>query len=152
MASLNKVQLIGHLGREPEVRYLPSGDPVANINLATTDRYKDRATGEMKESTEWHRISFFGKLADIAGQYLKKGSLVYIEGSLRTRKFNDKDGVERYSTEIRGETLQMLGNRPTGSQQAQSAAPNQRRPQATSAPPSHSVQDFDDMGFDPFHR
>jgi single-strand DNA-binding protein len=111
MASVNKVIIVGNLGRDPETRYLPSGDAVSNINVATTDRYKDKATGEMKEATEWHRISFFGKLAEIAGQYLKKGSQVYVEGSLRTRKYTDKDGIEKFATEIRGETMQMLGGR-----------------------------------------
>ena len=114
MASVNKVIIVGNLGRDPETRYLPSGDAVSNINVATTDRYKDKATGEMKEATEWHRISFFGKLAEIAGQYLKKGSQVYVEGSLRTRKYTDKDGVEKFATEIRGETMQMLGGRQGG--------------------------------------
>lgn len=111
MASVNKVILVGNLGRDPEVRYLPSGDAVANISIATTDRYKDKASGEFKESTEWHRVAFFGKLAEIAGQYLKKGSQVYVEGSLRTRKWQDKDGKDNYSTEIRAETMQMLGGR-----------------------------------------
>lgn len=111
MASVNKVIIVGNLGRDPETRYMPSGDAVTNINVATTDRYKDKQSGEMREATEWHRISFFGKLAEIAGQYLKKGSQVYVEGSLRTRKYTDKDGVEKYATEIRAETMQMLGGR-----------------------------------------
>ena len=93
MASVNKVILVGNLGRDPEVRYLPNGDAVANIAIATTDKWKDKQTGEAKEQTEWHRVSFFGKLAEIAGQYLNKGSQVYIEGKLQTRKYTDKDGV-----------------------------------------------------------
>ncbi|MEY4285185.1 MAG: Single-stranded DNA-binding protein [Pseudomonadota bacterium] len=111
MASVNKVIIVGNLGADPETRYLPSGDAVTSIRVATTDRYKDKQTGETKEATEWHRISFFGKLAEIAGQYLKKGSQVYVEGSLRTRKYTDKDGIEKYATDIRGDTMQMLGSR-----------------------------------------
>ena len=111
MASVNKVIIVGNLGCDPETRYMPSGDAVTNITVATTDRYKDKQSGEMKEATEWHRISFFGKLAEIAGQYLKKGSQVYVEGSLRTRKYTDKDGVEKFATEIRADTMQMLGSR-----------------------------------------
>jgi single-strand DNA-binding protein len=114
MASVNKVILVGNLGADPETRYLPSGEAVTNIRVATTDRWKDRQTGEMKEATEWHRIAFFGRLAEIAGEYLKKGSQVYVEGSLRTRKWQDKDGQERYTTEIRGDVMQMLGPRQGG--------------------------------------
>ncbi|MBB1631172.1 single-stranded DNA-binding protein [Cupriavidus sp. UME77] len=115
MASINKVILIGNLGADPETRYLPSGDAVTNIRLATTDRYKDKTSGEMKESTEWHRIAFFGKLAEIAGEYLKKGSQVYIEGRIRTRKWTDQAGAEKYSTEIVAEQMQMLGSRQSNS-------------------------------------
>lgn len=111
MASVNKVIIVGNLGRDPETRYMPSGDAVTNITVATTDRYRDKQSGDMKEATEWHRIAFFGKLAEIAGQYLKKGSQVYVEGSLRTRKYTDKDGVEKYATEIRADSMQMLGSR-----------------------------------------
>lgn len=111
MASVNKVIIVGNLGRDPEMRYMPSGDAMATIAVATTDNWKDKNTGEKKEQTEWHRITFFGKLAEIAGQYLKKGSQVYIEGSLRTRKYTDKDGVEKYATDIRADTMQMLGSR-----------------------------------------
>ncbi len=111
MASVNKVIIVGNLGRDPETRYMPSGDAITNIAVATTDKWKDKGTGEQKEATEWHRISFFGKLAEIAGQYLKKGSQIYVEGKLRTRKYTDKDGVEKYSTEIVGDTMQMLGSR-----------------------------------------
>ena len=111
MASVNKVIIVGNLGRDPETRYMPSGDAMTNIAVATTDKWKDKATGEQKEATEWHRIAFFGKLAEIAGQYLKKGSQVYIEGKLRTRKWTDKDGIEKYSTEIIADSMQMLGSR-----------------------------------------
>ena len=113
MASVNKVILIGNLGRDPEIRYLPSGDAVANLRIATTDKFKDR-NGEQQELTEWHSVAFFGKQAEICGQYLKKGSQVYVEGSLRTRKWQDKDGNDRYTTEIRGDRMQMLGGRGGG--------------------------------------
>ena len=114
MASVNKVIIVGNVGRDPETRYMPSGDAVTNISVATSDRYKDKQTGEMKETTEWHRVAFFGKLAAIAGQYLKKGSQVYVEGRLRTRKWTDASGQEKYSTEIVSETMQMLGGKPVG--------------------------------------
>jgi single-strand DNA-binding protein len=117
MASVNKVIIVGNLGRDPETRYMPSGDAVTNITVATTDSWKDKGTGEKKETTEWHRIAFFGKLAEIAGQYLKKGSQVYVEGSLKTRKYTDKDGVEKYATEIRADSMQMLGGRQGQGQQ-----------------------------------
>jgi single-strand DNA-binding protein len=115
MASVNKVIIVGNVGRDPETRYMPSGDAVTNISVATSDRYKDKQTGEMKENTEWHRIAFFGKLAEIAGQYLKKGSQVYVEGRLRTRKWTDQSGQEKYSTEIIADSMQMLGARMAGS-------------------------------------
>ncbi|AXL52670.1 single-stranded DNA-binding protein [Paraburkholderia caffeinilytica] len=111
MASVNKVILVGNLGADPEVRYLPSGDALANIRLATTDRYKDKASGEFKEATEWHRVVFFGRLAEIVSEYLKKGSSVYLEGRIRTRKWQAQDGTDRYSTEIVAEQMQMLGGR-----------------------------------------
>ncbi|VVE60864.1 Single-stranded DNA-binding protein [Pandoraea anapnoica] len=114
MASVNKVILVGNLGADPEVRYMPSGDAVANIRLATTDRYKDKQSGEFKEMTEWHRVSFFGRLAEIVNEYLKKGSSVYIEGRIRTRKYQAQDGTERYSTEIVADQMQMLGGRSGG--------------------------------------
>jgi single-strand DNA-binding protein len=111
MASVNKVIIVGNLGRDPEVRHMPSGDAIANIAVATSYKSKDRNTGEQKELTEWHRISFFGRLAEIVGQYLKKGSSVYVEGRLQTRKYTDKDGIERYATDIIAENMQMLGGR-----------------------------------------
>ena len=111
MASVNKVIIVGNLGRDPEVRSFPSGDRVANVTVATTDKWKDKQTGEMREATEWHRVVFNGRLAEIAEQYLRKGSQVYVEGSLRTRKWTDQSGVEKYSTEIRADQMQMLGSR-----------------------------------------
>ena len=111
MASINKVIIVGNLGRDPEMRTFPSGDQVANVTIATTDKWKDKQTGEMKEATEWHRVVFNGRLAEIAGQYLRKGSQVYVEGTLRTRKWTDQNGVEKYSTEIRADQMQMLGSR-----------------------------------------
>ena len=111
MASVNKVILVGNLGRDPETRYSPDGAAITNIRVATTDRWKDKASGEMKEATEWHTVVFFGRLAEIAGEYLKKGRPVYVEGRLRTRKWTDKDGHDRYSTEIVADSMQMLGSR-----------------------------------------
>ena len=111
MASVNKVILIGNLGRDPETRYTADGAAITNIAIATSDRWKDKATGEMKEATEWHRVVFFGRQAEIAGEYLKKGRPVYVEGRLRTRKWQDKDGNDKYTTEIVAENMQMLGSR-----------------------------------------
>ncbi len=156
MASVNKVILVGNLGRDPESRYLPSGEQVASISVATTDVRKDRQTGERVENTEWHRVAFFGKLAEIASQYLRKGSQVYIEGRLRTRKYTGKDGIERYATEILADQMQMLGARQGGANAAASyeggaPAPQQRpvaqnyerQPQAqgAGAPPNIAVDD-----------
>ncbi len=109
--AVNKVILVGNLGADPELRYMPNGEAVATISIATTDRWKDRSSGEMKESTEWHRVVFFGKLAEVVGEYLKKGSQVYVEGKLRTRKWQDKNGQDRYTTEIVADQMQMLGKR-----------------------------------------
>lgn len=117
MASVNKIILVGNLGRDPEMRYLPSGEAVANLAIATTDSYKDKQ-GQKVEHTEWHRVSFFGRLGEVCGEYLKKGSQVYIEGSIRTRKYTDKEGVEKYATEIRGDRMQMLGNKSEGGNQS----------------------------------
>ncbi|HYC38315.1 MAG TPA: single-stranded DNA-binding protein [Usitatibacter sp.] len=110
MASVNKVILIGNLGRDPETRYMPDGGAITNISIATTDTWKDKQ-GEKQEKTEWHRVAFFGKLAEIAGEYLKKGSQVYVEGRLQTRKWQDKDGNDKYTTEIVADRMQMLGSR-----------------------------------------
>ena len=111
MASVNKVIIVGNLGRDPETRYMPNGEAVTNIAVATTESWKDKTSGEKKELTEWHRITFYRKLAEIAGQYLKKGSQIYIEGRLQTRKWTDKENVERYTTEIIADSMQMLGSR-----------------------------------------
>lgn len=119
MASVNKVILVGNVGRDPEIRTFPSGDKVANVSLATTDRWRDKNNGENKEATEWHRVVFSQKLAEIVEQYVRKGAQLYIEGSLRTRKWTDQaSGQERYATEIRADTMQMLGTRQDGQQQA----------------------------------
>jgi single-strand DNA-binding protein len=158
MASVNKVILVGNLGRDPEIRYLPSGDPVANITIATSSKYKSK-TGEMVEETEWHRVTFFGKLADIVGQYLKKGRSVYVEGRIKTRKYTDKDGVEKYATDIIANEMQMLGSRegmggPSGEDESSGAdysrpAPASRpataaRPAAAPSKPSSGFDDMDD--------
>ncbi len=111
MASVNKVILVGNLGADPESRYMPSGDAVVNIRVATTDSWKDKTSGEKREITEWHRVVFYRKLAEIAGQYLKKGSQVYLEGRIKTRKWQDKEGQDRYTTEIEATEMQMLGGR-----------------------------------------
>ncbi len=111
MASVNKVILIGNLGRDPEVRFTTGGNPVANFTMATTDRWNDPATGEKKERTEWHRIVVWGKQAEIAGEYLRKGRQVYVEGSLQTREWTDRDGNKKYTTEVRAQRFQMLGKR-----------------------------------------
>ncbi len=111
---INKVILIGHLGADPETRAMPSGSSVANLRIATTESWRDKQSGEQQERTEWHRVALFGRLAEIAAEYLRKGSQVYIEGSLRTRKWQDKQGNERYSTEIIGNEMQMLGGRGGG--------------------------------------
>ena len=110
MASVNKVIIIGNLGRDPETRYMPEGGAICNISVATTEKWKDK-NGEMQEKTEWHRVAFFGKLAEIAGEYLKKGSQVYVEGRLQTRKWQDKDGADKYMTEVVANVMQMLGSR-----------------------------------------
>ena len=135
MASVNKVILIGNLGRDPEVRYMPSGDAVANISIATTETWKDK-NGEKQEKTEWHRVAMFGKTAEVAGEYLKKGSQVYIEGRLETRKWTDKEGQERYTTEIRADRMQMLGSRSGGSERM--APPEDEAPRAAAAPAKKS--------------
>ncbi len=115
---INKVILIGNLGADPEVRYMPTGGAVANVNLATTDNWKDKQTGQNQERTEWHRVVFFNRLAEIVGEYLRKGAKIYVEGSLRTRKWQDKNGQDRYTTEIVGNELQMLDSRGSAAQTA----------------------------------
>ena len=173
MASVNKVIIVGNLGRDPEMRTFPSGDQVANVTIATTDKWKDKQTGEMKEATEWHRVVFNGRLAEIVGQYLRKGSQVYVEGSLRTSKWTDQNGVEKYSTEIRADQMQMLGSRQGmggpqggghddggyggGEEQAPRRAPPPRAPMAAPAPrpvpqapapAPRAASGFDDMDDD----
>lgn len=150
MASVNKVILIGNLGKDPETRYMPSGDAVCNFSIATTETWKDKTSGEKKDATEWHNIATFGKLAEICGQYLKKGSQVYIEGSLKTRKWQDKEGHDRYTTEIKADTMRMLGSRQ-GSGDTNESTPRERPAtsagvaSAKSAPASGSgFNDFED--------
>ena len=146
MASINKVILVGNLGKDPEIRYLPSGDSVANITIATSSKYKGK-DGNMVEETEWHRITFFGKLAEIVGQYLKKSSSVYVEGRLKTRKYTDKDGAEKYSTDIVANEMQMLGGRPSGDSQQHAPAPASRPAPQRSAP-APAASGFSDMDDD----
>ncbi len=155
MASVNKVILVGNLGRDPEVRYSPDGAAICNISLATTSTWKDRATGERREETEWHRVVFYNRLAEIAGEYLRKGRSIYVEGRIKTRKWQDKDtGQDRYSTEVIGDQMQMLGGRgdemgggggggdfsqaPARAPQQQRPAPTQQRPEPT------NLADMDD--------
>lgn len=152
MASVNKVIIIGNLGRDPEVRYIPSGDAVANLNIATTEKWKDKG-GEMQEQTEWHRVTFFGRQAEICGEYLRKGSSVYVEGRLQTRKYTDKEGIERYATEIRGDRMQMLGGRGGGGGGGGESMPRdmEHPPQGSSTKPSAPARKspgLDDMDDD----
>ena len=163
MASVNKVIIVGNLGRDPETRYMANGEAVTNIAVATTESWKDKNTGEKKELTEWHRITFYRKLAEIAGQYLKKGSQVYVEGRLQTRKWTDKENIERYTTEIIADTMQMLGSRqgmgggnsmPADDEYGSAPAPRQvassgggaARPAASRPAPNFSDMD-DDIPF-----
>ena len=150
MASVNKVILVGNLGKDPEVRYMPNGEAVTNITVATTDTWKDKGSGEKKEATEWHRVVFFRKLAEIAGQYLKKGSQVYIEGSLKTRKWQGQDGQDRYTTEIVADTMQMLGRREGmgGGDVPRESSSSNSRPAAggkpAAQPAGSNFNDFED--------
>jgi len=143
---INKVILIGNLGRDPETRYMPSGGAVTTVTLATSETWKDRNTGEPQERTEWHRVVFFNRLGEIAGEYLKKGSKVYVEGSLRTRKWQGQDGQDRYTTEIVANEMQMLDSKGGGSAAFESApaAPQRAPSQPQSAPSSIPENDFDD--------
>lgn len=146
MASVNKAILIGNLGKDPDVRYSPDGSAITNITLATTENWKDKS-GEKQEKTEWHRVAFFGKLAEIAGEYLKKGSQVYVEGRIQTRKWQDKEGQDRYTTEIVADRMQMLGSR--GNSFEVSDSPSESRPQQQR--PAQQAQQkggFDDMDDD----
>lgn len=151
MASVNKVIIVGNLGRDADMKFMPNGECVTNIAVATTESWTDKNSGEKKELTEWHRVTFYRKLAEIAGQYLKKGSQVYLEGRLQTRKWADKDGAERYTTEIIADTMQMLGSRQGGgdgepAQQRQAAQPNQQRAPAAANQQRQAPQysDMDD--------
>lgn len=156
---LNQAQIIGHLGRDPEIRYLPSGEAVANFSVATTEKWKDKATGEMKEATEWHRITAFGRLAEVCGEWLRQGSQVFVQGKITTKKYTDRDGVERFATEIRISEMKMLGGRrdedgqgrapqqrQAPPQQRQAAPQRQARPSA--APAAQHGGGFDDMDDD----
>jgi len=147
MASVNKVIIVGNLGRDPETRYMPDGAALTNVSVATTFRWKDKASGENKEETEWHRVSFRGRLAEIAGEYLKKGSPVYVEGRLRTRKWTDKEGQERYTTEIVAEQMQLLGSRQgAGEPDMREADPRaaEPRPKPKAPPGGNKFEDMED--------
>jgi len=150
---INKVILVGNLGKDPEIRYIPNGGAVANLNIATSESWKDKTTGEKQERTEWHRVVFFGKLAEIANEYLKKGAQIYVEGRLQTRKWQDKGGQDRYTTEIVGSDLQMLGGRgaggmadgPPGTPYDASRGSEGGHESSSSAPPfKGGAEDFDD--------
>ena len=142
---VNKVILVGNLGKDPEIRYMPSGAAVANVTIATSETWKDKNTGEQKEQTEWHRVVFFNRLAEVVGEYLKKGSKVYVEGSLQTRKWQDQSGQDKYTTEIKASSMQMLDSRGGGSAdfKPKPAAVNDNFSSAP-AQPSAPVDDFDD--------
>lgn len=160
MASVNKVIIVGNLGRDPEVRYSPDGAAICNVSIATTSQWKDKSSGEKREETEWHRVVFYNRLAEIAGEYLRKGRPVYVEGRLKTRKWQDKDtGADRFSTEIVADQMQMLGGREGGGdasmgggdyggssapQQQRSQRPQQPRPAAPQASPAANLADMDD--------
>jgi single-strand DNA-binding protein len=141
---VNKVIIIGNLGSDPDVRYLPSGGAVANISVATSESWKDKDNGQTQERTEWHKIALFNRLGEIAGEYLRKGSKVYIEGSLRTRKWQDKEGKDRYTTEIVANNLQMLDSRGGGAPASESAPMGQYEPTGSLAADQSLPNDFDD--------
>lgn len=152
MSSLNQVNIIGRVGQDPEVKYLPNGDPVANISVATSERWKDKQSGEQKEKTEWHRVVFFGKLAEIVGEYARKGTLIYCQGKLETREW-EKDGIKRYTTEIRAHEMKLLGGKPEGASgqgrdsNTSSSRPAQQSRQAPAqqqAAPQPGADKFDD--------
>jgi single-strand DNA-binding protein len=144
MASINKVIIIGNLGRDPEVRYTPNGAAVCNASIATTRSWKDKSSGDKVDETEWHRVVFYDRLAEIAGEYLKKGRQVYVEGRMKTRKWQDKDGKDNYTTEIVAEQLQLLGTRDSDD----SAKPSTSQPRGTSHSSSRPSTGFDDMDDD----
>lgn len=137
---INKVILVGHLGQDPEVKYMPSGGAVANVSVATSDQWKDKQSGEMKDRTEWHRVVFFNRTAEVVGEYLKKGSQVYIEGRLQTRKWQNKDGQDMYTTEIVANDMQMLGGKGSAPEQGQQQQ-SYKQPQQKAPMPA---DDFDD--------
>lgn len=143
---VNKVILVGNLGKDPEVRYMPSGGAVANVTIATSDQWKDKQTGEQRERTEWHNVVFYQRLAEIVGEYLKKGSQIYIEGRLQTRKWQDKNGNDRYTTEIIANEMQMLGGRGGGG--SANFGGGQQSSSNKPAEPASSGGGFDDGGFD----
>jgi single-strand DNA-binding protein len=141
---INKVILVGNLGADPDTRYMPSGDAVTNISLATTEAWKDKSSGDQQERTEWHRVVFFGRLAEIAAEYLRKGSQVYVEGQLRTRKWADKQGQDRWSTEIVAREMQMLGGRAGAAATAPAMTDRTPAPAAQASSGAASSPDFDD--------
>jgi len=152
MSSVNKVILIGNLGKDPEMRYLPSGEAIANFSVATSENWTDKASGDKKEQTEWHRVVFFGRTAEVVGQYVKKGSKIYVEGRLQTRKWQDKEGQDRYTTEVRGDVMRMLDKRGEGSSSMDSEPPameSRRAAPAKAAPaPARAASGFEDMDDD----
>jgi single-strand DNA-binding protein len=163
MASVNKVIIVGNLGKDPEVRYMPSGSAICSVTIATSRQWKDKTSGDRQEETEWHRVTFFDRMAEIAGEYLKKGRPVYVEGRLKTRKYTDKDGVEKYTTEIVATDMQLLGGREGGgggggmggddmgsapAAAPRSAPPARSAPAARPAPAAKSSTGFDDMDDD----
>lgn len=160
MASINKVILVGNLGQDPEVKYMPSGGAVTNISIATTDSWTDKNSGQKQEKTEWHRVVFFNRLAEIVGEYLRKGSQVYIEGNLRTRKWQDQNGQDKYTTEIVAREMQMLGGRsggtgdynnaPQQASQNQQGNPNQGQGQGQPSTPQQSTPSSPPQNFDNF--
>ena len=155
MASVNKVILVGNLGRDPEVRYSPDGAAICNVSIATTSNWKDKTSGERREETEWHRVVFYNRLAEIAGEYLRKGRPVYVEGRLKTRKWQNKEGVDQYTTEIIADQMQMLGGRddgyaaPSDRQQSQPRQPQRQAPQQEQqrTPAAHLADMEDDIPF-----
>jgi single-strand DNA-binding protein len=147
---LNKLQIIGRLGADPEKRHLPSGDAVTNIKVATSERWKDKESGEMKEETTWHSVAFFGRLAEVAAEYLVKGSLVYVEGSIKTRKYTDNQGVEKYVTEVKGSEMKMLGAKPDGSgggRDTNNSSTRQQRPAPAASNRTAAPEKDDDVPF-----
>jgi single-strand DNA-binding protein len=148
MASINKVILIGNLGRDPEMRATHTGEAIATLSLATTDSWVDKQTGQKQENTEWHRVTFFGKTAEIAGQYLRKGSALYVEGSIRTRKWHDDaSGQDKYTTEIRGDRMQMLGSRSDSAQSQPNTIPEPPRAAPPTVPPKQTLEYADEVPF-----